>query len=226
MLRPPRKKPPADGPDINAGEPWSEMDQADLEELLGSGSSIDSVASYQCREVKEVEIEAKVRALIREALCQDHNRADRSTRAGIRRPAARHGQEIFEHICKLGLEGIVSKRRNSAYVSGRAKCWRSEIQPGAEIRRRHMASTPDISERRSRRRSRGCSNGWREDRARGESGRRVAEQARAARQALRLKLPLSVQAAFRSVRAIASPDVSEILDPGTIVITRVPSNFV
>jgi hypothetical protein len=29
-----------------------------------------------------------------------------------------------------------------------------------------------------------------------------------------------------SVRAIESPDVSEILDPGTIVITRVPSNIV
>jgi hypothetical protein len=31
-----RKKPPADRPDINAGDPWSEMDLADLEEMLSS----------------------------------------------------------------------------------------------------------------------------------------------------------------------------------------------
>jgi bifunctional non-homologous end joining protein LigD len=33
------------------------------------------------------------------------------------------GKEIFEHVCKMGLEGIVSKRRDYPYVSGRAKCW-------------------------------------------------------------------------------------------------------
>jgi hypothetical protein len=67
MLRPHRlrKKPPADRPDINAGNPWSEMDLADLEELLGSGTSIESIADYLCRDVEEVEIEAKVRGLIR-----------------------------------------------------------------------------------------------------------------------------------------------------------------
>jgi hypothetical protein len=63
-MLPLRKKPPADRPDINAGEPWSEMALADLEELLGAGSSIESVASYLCREVEEVEIEAKLRGLV------------------------------------------------------------------------------------------------------------------------------------------------------------------
>jgi bifunctional non-homologous end joining protein LigD len=33
------------------------------------------------------------------------------------------GKEIFEHVCRMGLEGIVSKRRDSPYVSGRAKSW-------------------------------------------------------------------------------------------------------
>jgi bifunctional non-homologous end joining protein LigD len=33
------------------------------------------------------------------------------------------GREIFEHVCRMGLEGIVSKRRDSPYISGRAKCW-------------------------------------------------------------------------------------------------------
>lgn len=59
-----RKKPPANMPDINSGTPWSEMDLADLEELLGSGTSIESVASYLRREPEEVEIEVKLRGLI------------------------------------------------------------------------------------------------------------------------------------------------------------------
>jgi bifunctional non-homologous end joining protein LigD len=33
------------------------------------------------------------------------------------------GKGIFEHICRMGLEGIVSKRRDYPYVSGRTKCW-------------------------------------------------------------------------------------------------------
>jgi ATP-dependent DNA ligase len=30
---------------------------------------------------------------------------------------------MFEHACKLGLEGIACKRRDSAYRSGRSKAW-------------------------------------------------------------------------------------------------------
>lgn len=33
------------------------------------------------------------------------------------------GVTIFRHACKLGLEGIVSKRRDFAYSSGRTKSW-------------------------------------------------------------------------------------------------------
>ena len=33
------------------------------------------------------------------------------------------GATIFAHGCKLGLEGIVSKRRNLPYRSGRCKAW-------------------------------------------------------------------------------------------------------
>ena len=33
------------------------------------------------------------------------------------------GETIFEQACKLGLEGIVSKRRDFTYRSGRSKCW-------------------------------------------------------------------------------------------------------
>ena len=30
---------------------------------------------------------------------------------------------MFEHACKLGHEGIVSKRKDSRYVSGRSPGW-------------------------------------------------------------------------------------------------------
>jgi ATP-dependent DNA ligase len=33
------------------------------------------------------------------------------------------GETIFKHACKLGLEGIVSKRRDFPYRSGRTKSW-------------------------------------------------------------------------------------------------------
>jgi bifunctional non-homologous end joining protein LigD len=33
------------------------------------------------------------------------------------------GENVFRHACKLGLEGIVSKRKNSPYRSGRSSDW-------------------------------------------------------------------------------------------------------
>jgi bifunctional non-homologous end joining protein LigD len=33
------------------------------------------------------------------------------------------GREMFEHACKVGLEGVVSKVRDSRYPSGRGREW-------------------------------------------------------------------------------------------------------
>jgi bifunctional non-homologous end joining protein LigD len=33
------------------------------------------------------------------------------------------GQRVFEHACKLGLEGVVAKRPDSVYRSGRQGSW-------------------------------------------------------------------------------------------------------
>ena len=33
------------------------------------------------------------------------------------------GQTVLAHACKLGLEGIVSKRKDSVYRSGRSPDW-------------------------------------------------------------------------------------------------------
>jgi hypothetical protein len=62
-----RKKPPSDLPNVNAGEPWSAMDLADLEEFLTDGRSAAEIAEYLCREVDEVE--AKIAERRGQSLC-------------------------------------------------------------------------------------------------------------------------------------------------------------
>ena len=60
-MLPLRKKPPSGLPTINAGEPWSDMDLADLDEFVAAGKPIGQIAEYLCRGVDEVE--AKVASL-------------------------------------------------------------------------------------------------------------------------------------------------------------------
>ena len=39
------------------------------------------------------------------------------------------GDVVFRHACKLGLEGIVSKRKDSLYRSGRSPDWLKSKNP-------------------------------------------------------------------------------------------------
>jgi ATP-dependent DNA ligase len=41
------------------------------------------------------------------------------------------GPTVFAHACKLGLEGIVSKRKDSTYRSGRSPDWLKMKNPAA-----------------------------------------------------------------------------------------------
>jgi ATP-dependent DNA ligase len=41
------------------------------------------------------------------------------------------GPTVFAHACKMGLEGIVSKRKDSAYRSGRSPDWLKMKNPEA-----------------------------------------------------------------------------------------------
>ncbi|MFL5122172.1 MAG: hypothetical protein ACJ8C8_17130 [Microvirga sp.] len=43
---------------------------------------------------------------------------------------AAHGERMFRHACALGLEGIVSKRLDKPYSSGRCHHWRKVKNPG------------------------------------------------------------------------------------------------
>src|SRR6266478_156633 len=40
------------------------------------------------------------------------------------------GRTVFAHACKMGLEGIVSKRKESDYRSGRSPDWAQNEEPG------------------------------------------------------------------------------------------------
>jgi bifunctional non-homologous end joining protein LigD len=44
------------------------------------------------------------------------------------------GAIVFDHACKLGLEGIVSKRLGGLYASGRCRTWLKVKNPNFERR--------------------------------------------------------------------------------------------
>jgi bifunctional non-homologous end joining protein LigD len=46
------------------------------------------------------------------------------------------GPTVFLHVCKMGLEGIVSKRKDSRYTSGRSMDWLKSKNPASEAVRR------------------------------------------------------------------------------------------
>jgi bifunctional non-homologous end joining protein LigD len=46
------------------------------------------------------------------------------------------GRTVFAHACKMGLEGIVSKRKTSTYRSGRSPDWLKSKNPACEAVRR------------------------------------------------------------------------------------------
>jgi bifunctional non-homologous end joining protein LigD len=50
------------------------------------------------------------------------------------------GPDVFAHACKLGAEGIVSKRLGSAYSSGLCHAWVKVKNPDAVARQRERAA--------------------------------------------------------------------------------------
>ena len=56
----------------------------------------------------------------------------------FRRPrrARPDGPTVFEHVCRMGLEGIVSKRTDAPYRSGPSRTWVKTKNPASEAVRR------------------------------------------------------------------------------------------
>jgi bifunctional non-homologous end joining protein LigD len=51
------------------------------------------------------------------------------------------GELVFRQACSMGLEGIVSKRRDSSYESGRTKTWLKIKNPDSPAARRLVDPT-------------------------------------------------------------------------------------
>jgi ATP-dependent DNA ligase len=59
-------------------------------------------------------------------------RTDASCRCTPKHLEHDNGEVFFRHACKMGLEGIVSKRLGSRYRSGRSTDWLKFKNPAAE----------------------------------------------------------------------------------------------
>jgi bifunctional non-homologous end joining protein LigD len=64
----------------------------------------------------------------------------RSCRAGLQfnQHLAHPGDIVFRHACKMGLEGIVSKRLGSRHISGRSRDWLKFKNPDAPAVKREL----------------------------------------------------------------------------------------
>jgi bifunctional non-homologous end joining protein LigD len=64
----------------------------------------------------------------------------RSCRAGLQfnQHLEHPGDIVFRHACKMGLEGIVSKRLGSRYISGRSRDWLKFKNPAAPAAKREF----------------------------------------------------------------------------------------
>jgi|SRR5580692_1992502 bifunctional non-homologous end joining protein LigD len=62
----------------------------------------------------------------------------KSQRRGIRfvEHLTGDGPTIFHHVCRMGLEGIVSKRTDAPYRSGPSKVWLKSKNPASDAVRR------------------------------------------------------------------------------------------
>jgi ATP-dependent DNA ligase len=69
--------------------------------------------------------------LIRLARCRAKRRSIRFTEH-----LAGDGPTVFEHVCRMGLEGVVSKRTDAPYRSGPSKTWVKSKNPTSEAVRR------------------------------------------------------------------------------------------
>ena len=52
-----------------------------------------------------------------------------------------HGDRLFDAVCKLGLEGIVSKKLDAPYRSGKSKAWIKVKNPDAPAATRAIDGT-------------------------------------------------------------------------------------
>jgi bifunctional non-homologous end joining protein LigD len=122
-------------------------------DLLRHGSRIKPEAVLFAFDLLELDGE-DLRAMPIEVRKHKLGQLVRNAGVGLRLSEHLHGDgmEIFEHACKIGCEGIVSKRVGSRYVSGRTSHWVKVKNPAAPAVKREAEE--DWSKIRWRRRGR------------------------------------------------------------------------
>jgi bifunctional non-homologous end joining protein LigD len=89
------------------------------------------LVAYDVMEVDGQDMRPEAIEECRKRLGKLLSRSNKAMRDGIQLSEAitGDGAAIFRHACGLGLEGIVSKRIASRYVSGRTRAWLKTKNP-------------------------------------------------------------------------------------------------
>jgi bifunctional non-homologous end joining protein LigD len=109
----------------------------DFEGLRSRRGQAEAIlVAYDIMEVDGQDVRPEVLDERRKRLSRLLSRSNKAMRDGIQISEAitGDGRRIFRHACGLGLEGIVSKRVGSRYVSGRTRAWLKTKNPDFERR--------------------------------------------------------------------------------------------
>src|SRR3954465_1402007 len=104
----------------------------DFEGLRSRHGQAEAIlVAYDVMEVGEQDVRPEPLEERRKRLARLLSRSNKAMRQGIQLSGALtgDGNRIFRHACGLGLEGIISKRIGSRYVSGRTRAWLKTKNP-------------------------------------------------------------------------------------------------
>ena len=110
---------------------------SDFEGLRSRQGQAEAIlVTYDVMELDGADMRGEPLEARRQRLTRLLSRKNKALRDGIQlsEGITGDGAAIFRHACGLGLEGIVSKRIGSRYVSGRTRAWLKSKNPNFERR--------------------------------------------------------------------------------------------
>ena len=110
-------------------------DRCDFEALRSRQGQAEAIlVAYDLMEADGQDVRAEPLEERRKRLSKLLSRKTKAMRDGIQLSEAITGDggRIFRHACGMDLEGIVSKRIGSRYVSGRTRAWLKTKNPNFE----------------------------------------------------------------------------------------------
>ena len=113
------------------------VDRCDFEALRSRQGQAEAIlVAYDIMEADGQDVRPEPLEERRKRLARLLSRSNKALRDGIQLSEAitGDGAAIFRHVCWMDLEGIVSKRLGSRYVSGRTRAWLKTKNPNFERR--------------------------------------------------------------------------------------------